>query len=211
MSPTRNTRDSKADAGDASSRREHAVSAKAAASATDELAALLERIAAGSETALREFYDSFHSRVYAFALRRLNDTTDAAEVLNEVMLEVWRQAGRFEGRSRAQTWVLGIAHHKVIDTLRRRRAPPGEAIDPDLLGADTPSAVEALAGAEDAARVRHCLEQLSDAHRLVVHLAFFEDLSYTEIAEIAKCPQGTVKTRMFHAKKLLLRCLGRTS
>ena len=170
-------------------------------------AELLRRMAAGSEAALREFYQAFHGRVYAFAVRRLRNPADAADVLNEVMLEAWRSAARFEGRSRALTWLLGIAHHKIVDHLRRQKSHLLEELDPEMTDADDPTAFEMLAGAQDAALLRRCLEGLSDAHRLIVHLAFFEDLAYEEIAKIADCPLGTIKTRMFHARRLLKRCL----
>lgn len=173
----------------------------------DAAVGLIRRMASGSEAALCEFYHAFHGRIYAFALKRLRNPADAADVLNEVMLEAWRSAARFEGRSKVLTWVLGIAHHKTIDNLRRRKNQPQDELDPELADDDSPSAIEALAGTQDAAQLRRCLEGLSDAHRLIVHLAFFEDLAYEEIAQIADCPVGTVKTRMFHARRLLKRCL----
>lgn len=170
-------------------------------------ATLLRRIAHGDSTALERFYDEHHTRVYAFALSRLRNAADAADILNEVMLEVWRHAGRFEGRSRPLTWVLGIAHHKVIDLLRRRKDTFTDVSDMDIPD-DIPTAADIMAGVEDAERVRRCIESLSDAHRQAVHLAFYHDLSYTEISELAGCPIGTVKTRMLHARRLLKRCLG---
>ncbi len=69
--------------------------------------------------------------------------------------------------------------------------------------------IDAIVGAENAKFIRCCMEKLSDAHHQVVHLTFFEDLSYPEIAQILNCPLGTVKTRMFHAKQLLKKCLAR--
>jgi RNA polymerase sigma-70 factor (ECF subfamily) len=173
-----------------------------------EAGSLLEQIARGHVPALEAFYAAFHAPVYAFALKRLRNAADAADVLNEVLLEVWRSAARFEGRSRPLTWVLGIAHHKIIDHLRRRREHLEETLPPDLPDPEPADATVALAHAGDAEMVRRCLERLSDVQRLVVHLAFYEDLSYPEIAEIAGCPIGTVKTRMLHAKQLLRRCLG---
>ena len=174
----------------------------------DQAARLLDRMALQETAALREFYDTYHSRVYAFALRRLGNASDAAEILNEVMLEVWRRAAQFEGRSRPMTWVLGIAHHKVIDRLRRKRVPVDDDFVLDDLVDDAPATSDLISAAQDAEQLRRCLEQLSDAHRLVLHLAFYEDLPYPEIAEIAECPLGTVKTRVFHAKQLLKNCLG---
>lgn len=170
-------------------------------------AELLERIAEGDEAALSQFYQSYHARVYAFVRRRLNDPAEAAEVLNEVMLEVWRKASRFEGRSQPLTWVLGIAHHKALDALRRRGRRQTEELDETLPDDDAAPAAELLAAAQNAEVVRRCIEKLSDAHRLMVHLAFFEDMPYPDIARVAECPVGTVKTRVFHAKRLLKECL----
>ena len=168
---------------------------------------LLEQIAAGDEQALKIFYAEHHSRIYNFAYKRLNDPIDAAEVMNQVMLEVWRNAERFEGRSKATTWVLGIAHHKIIDILRKRGRQKSEALDEDPVDENAPTALDLLSRQQDAEQLRICLERLSELHREVVHLAFFEDLLYSEIAEIVACPEGTVKTRMFHAKRALKRCL----
>ena len=78
-------------------------------------------------------------------------------------------------------------------------------ISSDLADDDDPHA--ALDALEDAEAIRDCINSLSPAHQRAVHLCFFEDLSYAEISEIEGCPVGTVKTRIMHAKKLLLRCM----
>lgn len=171
---------------------------------------LLERIARGERAALERFYCDHHGRIHAFILQRLRDPGLAAEVLNDVLLAVWRQADRFQGRSRAMTWVLGIAHHKMLDALRRRRRHEAETSledAPQQVMDEEADTAAALAALDDAALLRLCLDSLSEAHRGVVHLAFFEDLSYPEIAEIIACPVGTVKTRMMHARQALKRCL----
>jgi len=185
----------------------------------DPLAGMLARIARGDKAALETLYHECHARVHAFVLKRVGDPVLAAEILNDVMLTVWRQADRFAGRSRALTWILGIAHNKVLDALRRRgRDAALETLDEERYareageGENTEGdAAAALAALDDAALLRTCLEGLSEAQRVVVHLAFFEDLGYAEIAEIAHCPVGTVKTRMHHARKALKRCLERAS
>lgn len=174
--------------------------------------ALLQRIAAGHRRALEDFYRRHEGRVYAFALKRLGDPALAAEVLNEVMLTVWRDAGRFQGRSRVTTWLLGIANHKCLDALRRRGRdtllePLEEAQLPPEEGENNTAA--ALAALDDAELLRYCLERLPEAQRAVVHLAFFEDLPYGEVAAAVDCPVGTVKSRMLHAKRALGRCLQR--
>lgn len=170
---------------------------------------LLGRIAAGSQSALSDFYRRYQGRVYSYALQRLGNQADAAEVLNEVMLEVWRGAKRFEARAKATTWLLGIAHHKSIDLLRKRGRHQVDSLDFEIDDErpDPDPGPAAVAGAQEGSQVRICLDQLPDAQRHVVYLTFFEELSYPEIARILEIPEGTVKTRMFHARKLLYRCL----
>ncbi|MBI1889594.1 MAG: hypothetical protein HYS18_03005 [Burkholderiales bacterium] len=84
--------------------------------------ALLARIAKEETKAMEEFYRTFSRVVYAFVLRRLENTVEAEEVVVETMYEIWRNAGSFGGRSAPRTWLLGIAHHKMLDKLRARGA-----------------------------------------------------------------------------------------
>lgn len=169
---------------------------------------LLARIGRGDEAALRCFYERYQARVYRYLESRLNDPFAAADVLNEVMLEIWRHGVRFAGRSKVSTWVLGIARHKAIDHMRREGRHRGEVFDEAMPDEDSPSASDAIAGLQEAGRLKRCLARLSEVQREMVHLAFFEGLSYPEIATVAGCPEGTVKTRIFHAKQALKRCLG---
>lgn len=173
--------------------------------------ALLDRIAAGNQSALEDFYHAYEHSVYRYAYLRLNDPHEAADILNEVMLEVWHGAERFEGRSRVSTWLLGIARHKILDHLRRRRPDITDldAEEAEIEDADSPGPLDLSAAAEQAEEVRRCLQELSDRQREVVYLTYYQGLSYPEIAAIADCPEGTVKTRMYHARKVLLRCLER--
>jgi len=174
--------------------------------------ALLRRIAAGEEAAMAELYKNFENPVYRFILSRMNDPFEAADILNEVMLEVWRGAGRFQGRSAVKSWIFGIARHKTLDRLRSRQrnaARAGEEPSEDIADEDAVDPTEAIAATQNAEFVQHCLDKMSAAHREVLHLTFFEDLTYGQIAEIAGCPEGTVKTRMFHAKRAMQHCLAK--
>ncbi len=175
----------------------------------DPHAAWLEAIARGEEAAMRGFYDTYAPVVYAFALRRLEQPAEAADLVHEVMLEVWQKADTYGGRSRVRTWLLGIAHHKILDRLRvvSRHRERETGTEPDSLPAEPEGVLEALAAAASARWVRYCLERLSVIHRQVMHLAFFQELSYPEIAAILDCPTGTVKTRMLHARRQMKRCL----
>ncbi len=172
---------------------------------------LLQQVATGDQQALRQFYDRFSGLVYQFSLRTVGNGADAAEVLNEVMLEVWRRADSFKGHAKVSTWLLSITRHRSVDVLRRKR--PTQSLDE--LGLDDEAApiecalAEGVALGQQGAQVRACLEKLKLSHRQVVYLTFFEELAYSEIAEVMAIPVGTVKTRMMHAKQQLLQCLKR--
>jgi len=172
-----------------------------------QLSGLLAHIAAGDEAALTGLYRQMEQPVYRFALSRLRDPHAAAEVLTETMIDVWHNAGQFEGRSKVSTWIFGIARYKVLDILRMQGKHAHDEFDPDMPDEDTPTACEWVAALEDAGALRHCLDDLPDTQREVVHFAFFQDMHYDDIAAITQCPAGTVKSRMFHARRALRRCL----
>lgn len=173
----------------------------------DDLKGLLGRVALGEAQALAELYRRVEGNVFAFALSRLGDTEAASDLLHEVMLTVWRRASTFRRESRAMSWILGIAHHKIVDSLRRSGRWQSQPPDEEAADEGSPSPFELAARDQRQDAVHAALAKLSDHHRQVVHLAFFEDLSYPEIAQILEIPPGTVKTRMFHAKKALQRHL----
>lgn len=169
---------------------------------------LLQGVAQGKIDAMEALYHQYERTVYRYALSRLSDPFDAAEVLNDVMLEVWRHADRFERRSSVSTWLIGIARHKVLDRHRARGRREMEELSEEL--EDEQPRVEALlAEAQEAARMRSCVDKLGPNHREVVHLAFYEDWSHEQIAQLMQCPPGTVKSRMHHAKEALKKCLER--
>jgi len=168
--------------------------------------AIVARIGTGDRGAFEEFYRAYERLLYRFILSKLNDPHEAADILHDVFMEIWRAADRFEGRSKVQTWLFGIAWRKVIDRLRKHGRITVTDDLPDVAD-DSPDAAACLVAGQEAAHVRHCLGELKEDHRMAVTLAFYEDMSYGQIAEIAGVPEGTIKTRVFHAKKLLLRCL----
>ncbi|HEY7884697.1 MAG TPA: sigma-70 family RNA polymerase sigma factor [Cellvibrionaceae bacterium] len=172
--------------------------------------ALLAAIARKDQSAIAAFYRLYESSVYRFVLSRLNDSHAAADILNEVMMEVWKSADKFEGRSKVRTWLLGIAHFKVLDHYRARKKHEHEEVD-DQLPDESPGAQQEqlLSAAQDARLLQQAMAKLSPEHREVLHLAFFEDLNYSEIGEIFGVPEGTVKSRIFHAKKLAKKQLER--
>ncbi len=172
----------------------------------DEQPDLISRIADGDETAMRTLYDTYSEPVYRFAKVWLADPFEASDIMHETMMEVWKSAARFGGRSSIKTWIFSIARNKSVDRNRKGGRTVLRDPDPNTMD-DAPQPHAALETFQDAQRVRACVETLSPSHRSAIQLAFFEDLTYREIAELESCPAGTIKTRIMHAKKLLLRCL----
>ncbi|MDG4647368.1 sigma-70 family RNA polymerase sigma factor [Roseibacterium sp. SDUM158017] len=173
---------------------------------SDPNAALIDRIAKGDKGALADLYRALERPVYRFILSRLNDPHEAADILQDVFIDIWRAAARFEGRAKVQTWVFGIAHRKTIDALRRKGRIDLTDTMPDEAD-DGPDMATCLVAAEEAGHVRHCLGTLSDDHRAVVSLTFYDDMSAPEISRVIDAPEGTVRSRLHHAKRLLMRCL----
>jgi len=173
---------------------------------TDTDTALIHRIASGDSQALGALYRAYERPVYRFILSRLNDPHEAADILHEVFLNIWRVAATFEGRSQVRTWIFGIAYRKVIDTHRKRArvTVTDEVPETDQF---EDSAETSLGVAEEGEHLRYCMGRLSDDHRSAISLAFYEDMTCAQIAEVAGVPEGTIKSRLFHARKLLQHCL----
>lgn len=168
---------------------------------------LLQKIAQGDKRAFEDFFRTYESSLYRFIKSKLNDSFEAADILNETFLDIWRKAGTFEGRSKVSTWLFKIAYYKTVDRIRKKIPVPMDEDDmPDLVD-ETPGALDCLLNSENKWHVKYCLENLKQAHRDALELAFFEDVSYAEIADIVDCPESTVKTRVFYAKGAMKRCL----
>lgn len=164
---------------------------------------LVSRVAGGDQAAIRLLFQRHHARVFRFVVRQTGSEAMAEDIANEVFLELWRQAGRFEGRAQVSTWLLGIARFKVLSERRKRRDAP---LDDEVAGriaddADTPEATELKR--DKAAALRRLVDALPEAQRLAVDLAYYHGKSVVEIAEILEIPAATVKTRMFYARKSL--------
>jgi RNA polymerase sigma-70 factor (ECF subfamily) len=166
-------------------------------------AELIRRLVAGDETALRALCAAHQTRVFRFVMRLVRNAAVAEEVTSEVFVEVWRHAGSFAGASSVGTWLLSIAHHRAVSRLRKRRE---EEWDEDAARALADSGDDpevALQKADKGAILRLCLDKLSPEHKAVVDLVYYHELSVSEVSEVLKIPENTVKTRMFYARKRL--------
>lgn len=164
---------------------------------------LLRRMAAGEETALAALYDRWSTLVHSVAVHVVADADDAAEVVEEVFWQAWRQAGDYrEGRAAVSTWLAMIARSRALDRVRSRRrfreteSPAGAAA---LAALPADPAGDPLRGAESSERsaiVARALRALPADQRETVELAYFRGMSQTEIAAYTGQPLGTVKTRV---------------
>ena len=164
---------------------------------------LIGRIADGDRLAMKVLFARHHVRVYRFVLRMVRNEATAEDLISEVFLDVWRQAGKFEGRSTVSTWMLSIARFKALSALRRRNE---EELDDETAAAiedlaDDPEV--ALAKKDKGAVLRQCLQRLSTEHRDIIDLVYYHEKSVEEVAGIIGIPEATVKTRMFYARKKL--------
>jgi RNA polymerase sigma-70 factor, ECF subfamily len=164
-------------------------------------AVLIRSIAAGDKHAMQILFARHNVRVFRFLARFVGDKSAAEDLVSEVFLDVWRQAGRFQGRSQVTTWLLAIARNKALLALQRRS---NEELDEHAAAAledpqDGPEVT--LQNRQKAELLLNCLRQLSLAHREVIDLVYYHEKSIDEVAEITGIPQNTVKTRMFYARK----------
>jgi RNA polymerase sigma-70 factor, ECF subfamily len=165
--------------------------------------ALMARIAAGDKLAMQVLFVRHHVRIYRFVVRLVRDQELAEDLINEVFLDVWRQADKFQARSAVSTWILAIARFKALSSFKRRVE--------EELDEETAAAVEdagddpelAIRKKDQGEILRKCLSRLSPEHREIVDLVYYQGRTIRDAAEIVGIPENTVKTRMFHARKQL--------
>lgn len=168
---------------------------------------LLEKIRRGDAAAFEALYRLYHPRLTNFVMKIVRRPHLVEEVLNDTMMAVWQKPDSFQGSSKLSTWIFAIAYRKALKGLRRSQDP---LEDPDAAerpsDEETPEEVHANVRRRD--RLSQAMQQLSPVHRAVVDLTYYHELDYGEIAGILDCPVGTVKTRMFHARRRLREVIG---
>jgi RNA polymerase sigma-70 factor (ECF subfamily) len=156
--------------------------------------------------AFEELYRIYQPRLVRFLTGFLHRPQMVEEVVDDTMLVVWSRPESFSGASKLSTWIFGIAYRKGLKALRRRDDPVEDLSSDGQASADADPEQEL--GRQKVQQVlMRALDELSPDHRAVVNLTYFHHMGYREIAEIMDCPNDTVKTRMFHARRHLKRIL----
>ena len=152
---------------------------------------------------MRALYSRYQVRVFRYVVRMVRNEATAEDLISEIFLDVWRQAGAFEARSSVSTWLLGIARFKALSQIRKRsEAELDEDYAEQIIDqADTPDVD--LQKKDKGALIRGCIDKLTPDHREIIDLVYYHEKSIEEVAALLHIPQNTVKTRMFYARQKL--------
>ncbi|GHF47318.1 RNA polymerase sigma-70 factor (ECF subfamily) [Amycolatopsis bartoniae] len=172
---------------------------------------LLTRVARGSEAAFEQLYEVVAGPVYGVVRRVVRDVAQSEEVTQEVLVELWRTAPRFDpARGSVLNWALTLAHRRGVDRVRSAQARAEreqKAMAPEREFDEVSEAVTARLERE---QVRRCLSTLTELQRESVVLAYYGGKTYPEVAELLGSPLGTIKTRLRDGLIRLRDCLGVT-
>jgi RNA polymerase sigma-70 factor (ECF subfamily) len=176
----------------------------------------LVAVAQRDTTAFRQLYDATSPKLFGFLLRILKKSEWAEEVLQESYVSLWNGAASYQPTLAApMTWIITIARNKAFDALRRLDVAveiDADSFTPELVQAlesPEPGPLAALELSEDAAALAHCLRRLESLHRQAIALAYYHDLSHSEVAEHMALPIGTVKSWIRRGLERLRLCLSK--
>lgn len=171
---------------------------------------LLTRAGRGDEKAFGAVYDALGGSVYGMAKRVIRDPARAEEITQEVFIQIWQAAARFDSaRGNAKSWILTIAHRRAVDAVRHDQAATNRENKYDWSsGPDFDEVAETVTISLEHEQVRRCLDSLTDLQREAVNLAYYQGFTYAEVAVTLSANPATVKTRMRDGLVRLRDCLG---
>lgn len=187
------------------------VGSQSASSDRDQLSAALFRVGQGSQAALADVYQRTSAKLFGICLRILGDRSEAEDALQDIYVNVWRKAGSFDpARASPITWLAALARNRSIDRRRARgtrdMAPVEDAAE---VADDSADALTRLMAAEEGGQIASCLEELEARQNRAIRSAFYEGLSYPELAAQSAVPLGTMKSWIRRGLLRLKDCLER--
>jgi RNA polymerase sigma-70 factor, ECF subfamily len=173
------------------------------------LESVLAEVAKGDHAAFRAVYDQTAAAVLGIVRRVLRDPAQSEEVMQEVLLEVWRSAARFDASAgSANAWIMMLAHRRAVDRVRSEERAAARELRATVAVIEYDEVSDAALATLEQERVRRCLGGLTDLQRESVTLAYYGGYSYREVAQLLGVAVGTVKTRMRDGLIRLRDCLG---
>jgi RNA polymerase sigma-70 factor (ECF subfamily) len=170
---------------------------------------MLAQVAKGDEAAFRSVYDHAAPAVLGVVRRVVRDPAQSEEVMQEVLLEVWRIAARFDPSAGSATaWIMTMAHRRAVDRVRAEQRAADRELRAATASIDYDQVLDAVETSLDHERVRRCLGGLTDLQRESVVLAYYGGYTYQQVAGLLGVAVGTVKTRMRDGLIRLRDCLG---
>jgi RNA polymerase sigma-70 factor (ECF subfamily) len=166
-------------------------------------------VARGDEAAFRALYDRAAGQVLGAVRRVVRDPAQSEEVMQEVLLEVWRTAARYDPETgSAAAWIMTLAHRRAVDRVRAEQSAARRELRAGTQLIDYDQVTDAVQASLEHERVRRCLGSLTELQREAVTLAYYQGYTYREVAELLGVAIGTVKTRMRDGLIRLRDCLG---
>lgn len=175
-----------------------------------DLSDLLTLVARGDEVAFSAVYDQMSASVYGLARRVIRDPSRAEEVAQEVFLQVWQTAARFDpARGKGKSWILTLTHRRAVDAVRHDQAATNRDLKYDWSGGpDYDQVEEEVTVNLEHQQVRKCMGGLTDLQREAVGLAYYQGYTYAEVASVLDVNPATIKTRMRDGLVRLRDCMG---
>jgi RNA polymerase sigma-70 factor (ECF subfamily) len=178
---------------------------------TDDLDALLRRVAQRDVEAFAAFYDSTRARVFGLVTRVLRDPGYSEETTQDVYLQVWRNADNYNPTAGSPlAWLMTLAHRRAVDRVRSEQAATQRDSRYGAANVELPAdrVAEAVISNDERRQVTACLDSLTDAQRECIQLAYYEGLTYVQVSERLAANLATIKSRMRDAIRGLRKCLG---
>ncbi len=174
----------------------------------DKERSLIAETAAGDEQAFEQLYQIYFDRLFQFILHTTRRQDCIEEIINDVMYVVWEKASTYDQVCRPSTWILGIAYLKSLNCAKQNQIREDRSVElNDELDYFPDRGAHLFSQLETSNWLEVAFDKLSTEQRAVVELTYYQGLHYSEISEIMQCPENTVKTRMFYARKILAEVL----